>query len=77
MTRYFFHLYNDEITHDEEGIELADLAAARDWGRREVQYQAAESVRAHGHLILSHKLVICDASGEVATITFADVVHIG
>ncbi|RYE04445.1 MAG: hypothetical protein EOP61_00545 [Sphingomonadales bacterium] len=77
MTRYYFHLYNDEITHDEEGMELADLDAAREWGRREVQYQAAESVKAHGHLILSHRLVICDAGGEVATITFGDVVRVG
>jgi len=77
MTRYFFHLYNDEISRDEEGIELADLDAARDSARREVQYQAAESVKAHGHLIRSHRIVICDANGELETITFGDVVTIG
>lgn len=77
MTRYFFHLCNDQVLHDEEGIELPDLEAARDWGRREVRYQAAESIKAHSHLILSHKLVICDAGGELDTITFGDVVKVG
>ncbi|MCP3732512.1 hypothetical protein M9978_18980 [Sphingomonas sp. MG17] len=65
------------MTHDEEGVELADLDAAKEVGRREARYQAAESVRAHGHLIRSHKVVICDASGELATIAFGDVVSIG
>ena len=76
MARYFFHLYNDMVTFDEEGVELASLAAAKEHGRRETQYQAAESVRTHGHLILSHKVVICDASGELASIAFGDVVSV-
>ena len=77
MSRYFFNLYNDEISIDEEGVELADDDAAREWARREVRYQAAESVRQHAHLILSHKVVICnEAASEVETITFGDVVAV-
>ena len=76
MTRYFFNLYNDKVSIDEEGIDLADDDAAREWARSEVQYQAAESVKIHGHLILSHKLVICTADATVDTVTFGEVVAI-
>ena len=29
MPSYFFHLYDDVIAHDEEGVELPNVAAAR------------------------------------------------
>ena len=76
MTRYYFNLYNDEVSIDEEGIELPNDDAAREWARREVQYQAAESVKLHAHLVRSHKVVINDGSATVASITFGEVVSV-
>ncbi len=77
MSRYFFNLYNDEVSIDEGGIELSDDDAAREWARCEVRYQAAESIKLHAHLILSHKVVIRnEAASEVDMVTFGDVVAI-
>lgn len=76
MTRYFFNLYNDHVLLDEEGVELADLDAALEWARREACYMAAESVKVHAHLILSHKIVVSDAIGDVGTVTFGDVIRV-
>ena len=76
MTRYFFHLYNHELSCDEEGIELPDLSAAIEAAEQEAVYQAAESIKRHRELVLSHRMVVCDAAGEVATIRFGDVVKV-
>jgi len=77
MGRYYFNLFNDHETIDEEGIELADDDAAREWARREIQYQAGESVKMHGHLVLSHHMVIYDAgASQIDTITFGDVIAV-
>lgn len=77
MRRYYFDLFNGEVTLDEEGTELPDDDAAREFARHEVQYQAAESVRHHAHLVRSHKLVVCGENRlEIETITFGDVVRV-
>lgn len=76
MTRYYFHLYNDEILRDEEGAEFADLAAARAAAEQEAIYQAAVSLRMHHHLVLNHRLVIHDGQAEVATVRFGDVISV-
>lgn len=71
MAHYFFHLFNDLTTHDDEGMELGDNRAARDYAVGAVRALAAESIVEHGHLILSHRIEI-QAEGEVV-----DVVHFG
>lgn len=76
MTRYFFNLYNDELSRDEEGIEFPDMAAAREAAELEVLYQAAESIKTHRHLVLSHRLVICDEAGELDSIRFGDLISV-
>jgi hypothetical protein len=77
MARYFFNLYNDEITIDEEGTELSDDGAARKWAIEAVRAQAAHSVQDHSHLIRSHRLVILDETrAEIDTVTFGDVVSV-
>lgn len=77
MQRFFFHIYNDVDTPDDEGLELADVAAAIERGRAEVRVLAAESVRQCGHLVLSHRIEIVDEHEvTVATIRFGDVIAI-
>ena len=43
--RYYFHLHNDMYSPDEEGVELDDIAAAREHAEQEARIMAAESVR--------------------------------
>ena len=76
MPRYFFHLFNDETTLDDEGRELPNDAAARDRGAKDARIMAAESVR-KGHLILDHRIeVTCEDGRKLDTIHFRDVVTI-
>jgi len=77
MSRYYFNVYNDEITLDEEGAELADTSAALRRAADGVRNFAAESVKAHGHLVLHHKIEVEDEGrNRVGVVYFRDVVAI-
>ena len=74
MPRYYFHLYNDETSLDEEGTELADFAAAEAFGAVNAREMAADSVL-QGALTLHHRIDIADVHGKVLkSIPFSDVV---
>ena len=76
MPRYFFHLHNDLETRDEEGLELADVTAARGVAAHEARAMAAQSV-AQGQLHLDHSIEVTDASGATLfTLRFGEVVEI-
>ncbi|MGN6817643.1 MAG: DUF6894 family protein [Sphingomonas sp.] len=77
MARYFFNVYNDEITLDEEGADFADAAAALRRAANEARNFATESVRAHGHLVLHHKIEVLDEQRhKVGVVHFGDAVAI-
>ena len=74
--RFFFHRYNDVITMDDEGIELADRGAALRRARDEALTMAAESVRT-GHLNLSHFIEVMDEGQSVIDrVSFSEVIAI-
>ena len=76
VPRYFFHLFNDETCHDEEGVELPNDAAAVHHAARSARELAAETVR-QGHLILDHRIEITDAGGSsIGKVRFGDVVEV-
>ncbi|HEX8192033.1 MAG TPA: hypothetical protein VF552_03970 [Allosphingosinicella sp.] len=76
MPRYFFHVYDDVISHDAEGLELPNVAAARLKAIQGARDIIAEQVR-HGHFVLSHWIEVLDETGEtVLTLPFRDAVHI-
>jgi len=76
MPHFFFHLYNDIVSMDDEGRELADLEAARRSAVEDARSMAAESAR-EGRIDLSHYVEVTDERGEpVARVTFGDAVHI-
>jgi hypothetical protein len=77
MTRYFFHVFNDEETRDEDGQEFADLAAARASAERDCLALAVDSITEHRHLIMHHRIEIENASGlTVDTVRIGDVVSV-
>jgi len=77
MPRYFFNLFNDETTIDEEGLELPDDESAKARARDEARNFAAESIRHHGHLVLHHHIEVIRNDGvSVGVIGFGDVVEI-
>lgn len=73
---YFFHLYNDAVTMDDEGIELADDEAARAHAVKEARAMAAASVN-QGHLTASHRIEFVDEKRRpVGSIRFDEAVDI-
>jgi hypothetical protein len=76
VPRYFFHVYDDVIAHDDEGLELPNIAAARLNAIRGARDLIAEQVR-HGYFVLSHWIEVLDEKGEtVLTLPFREAVDI-
>ena len=76
MPRYFFHLYDDMIVLDEEGMELPGNDEAGRMALLNARSLAAATVL-KGHLNLSHRIEVVDVRGEpVLTIPFSDAVKV-
>jgi len=75
MARFYFHLYNDIVSKDEEGRELPNVEAARHDAQEDARDMAAESVR-DGQLNLSHYVEVADESGPLFRVTYGDVVTV-
>lgn len=73
MPRFFFHLHEcGTVIEDDEGIELADLAAARDQAIHNARDVMAGEVRA-GRLCLRCVIHIHDTGGaRVETVRFRE-----
>jgi hypothetical protein len=72
VARYYFHVFNDEITLDEEGYEFPDLDGARAFAVKNARSLVCESVQ-KGHLNLDHRIEIADEAGaRKMTVTFRE-----
>ena len=73
---YFFNLYNDAVTMDDEGIQLADDDAARAHAVKEARTMAADSV-SKGHLTVSHRIDFVDEKrNPIGSVRFDEAVDI-
>lgn len=59
MPLFYFHIYNDDVTLDPEGTELADEEAAMARAVIEARVLAAETVRS-GHFVGHHRIEVTD-----------------
>jgi hypothetical protein len=76
LPRYFFHIYDDIVVRDDEGMELPDVAAARREAIAGIREMMCEQVR-QGHLALHHRVEVEDADGApVFTLLFAEAVRV-
>jgi hypothetical protein len=76
MPRFYFHLFNDIESRDEEGAEMPNAAVALQRAKVLAREMAAESVK-HGHLILDHRIELTNEHGDrIGTVRFSDVVEI-
>lgn len=76
MPRFFFHVYDDSVTHDEEGREFGDVEAAKREATKGARELMCEQVR-KGYLALNHRVEVEDDNGNrVAVIRFREVVRI-
>lgn len=76
MPRYFFHVYDDLITRDQDGIDFPDAeaaCAAAVAGAREMMCDQLMK----GRLCLYHCIEVEDARGKaILTLPFGDAVRI-
>ena len=64
MPRFFFHLYDDLVVLDEEGMEMPDLEAASAKATEIARLLACEGVK-QGNLDLDHRIDVADERGEI------------
>jgi hypothetical protein len=76
MPRYYFCIFDDDVTLDEEGAEFADVHAAIAYAIKQARVLAAQTVL-NGHLTLSDRIEITDQDHEVIeTVLFGDGVEV-
>jgi hypothetical protein len=76
MSLYYFNVYNDDVTLDDEGAELADDHAAHAYAIKAARALAAETA-SKGHLTVADRIEIEDADHKlVGTVTFGEAVEI-
>jgi hypothetical protein len=76
VPRYFFSVYDDVISHDEEGIELPNEAAARLQALIGARDIIAAQVK-RGYLVRSHWIDVSDEQGEVLfSVSFGESIDI-
>lgn len=74
---FCFHLIDDVDALDDEGKEFPDLEAAMQYARQQAQFTAAETIKAEGKLVLSHRIEVEDSTGNLlGTVTFGDAVSV-
>ena len=75
--RFHLNIYNDVDTKDLDGLELPDLAAAKDVAIDGARSMMAEHVRRGRPISLHHRIEITDQAGKVlATLPFRELITI-
>ena len=76
MPRYYFHLYNHDRIPDEEGVDLPDLAAARQEAVLSARELMAADV-ARGRLQLDQRIEVTDENSRIVlAVPFRDTIEI-
>ena len=76
MPRYYFHLYDDGVTEDCDGILVTDLQAAEAQAVRKARVMVAEAALT-GQIRLRPRILVTDAYGkQVLSVPFNEAVKI-
>jgi hypothetical protein len=76
MPRFFFHVFDDFVVRDDEGLELADAEAAHREALAGARAMICEQV-SKGRITLSHHLDVEDEEGRrVLSLTFGEAIRI-
>jgi len=72
MPRYYFHLHDTAGVEDDEGTELPDVAAAREYALANARDMVCGDVK-NGFVDLGHRIEVVDEAGKVVlTLTFGE-----
>jgi hypothetical protein len=76
VPRFFFHVYDDIVAEDDEGLLLPDIASAELEAVRGARSLACDQV-SDGRLELSHRIDVHDEGGKrLLTVRFAEAIDI-
>jgi hypothetical protein len=76
VPRFFFHVFEDGLLLDDEGLELADVEAARGAALAGARGMMCDELKG-GRLTLRHRVDVEDENGApVLSLPFADAVTI-
>jgi hypothetical protein len=76
VPRFFFHIYDDAVFIDEDGLDLADAEAARLTALAGARSLMCDQLKA-GRLSLHHRIEVEDEKGDaVLSLPFAEAVAI-
>lgn len=76
MPRFYFHVYDDDVALDDEGMEVASAASAMEIAVTGARALACEEVSS-GRLHLSHRIEVADEKGAiVGKVTYRDAVTV-
>lgn len=76
MPHFFFHVYDDMVILDDDGIELSDAEAARIAALAGARAMMCDQL-SKGRLSLHHRIEVVDeGGGAVLTLPFGDAVEI-
>lgn len=76
MPLYYLNVFNDDVTRDPEGHNLADDIAANDMATVEARNLASETVKL-GHFNPHHYIEITDCERRpIGRVTFGDAVEL-
>jgi hypothetical protein len=76
LPRFYFHVFDDAVLLDDEGMELADSDAACREAVAGIRAMICDQV-AKGRLPLSHRVEVADEAGRaVFNMTFGEAIRI-
>jgi hypothetical protein len=76
MPRFFFHIFDDIVLTDDEGIELPDADTAKREALAAARAMICDQVR-KGRLVLGHRVEVDDEQGRrVLSLPFGEAITI-
>jgi hypothetical protein len=76
VPRYYFHVFNDETSLDDEGRQLPDLESARAHAIEDARSLMADALKG-GSITLSHHIAVENEQGQrLMNVTFGDAVEV-
>jgi hypothetical protein len=76
VSRFYFHIYDEIVVRDDEGLDLPDVAGARATALAGARALMCDQLK-DGRLNLDHRIEVEDEAGKpVLTLLFADAIEI-
>ena len=77
MARFYFDIYNDDVTIDDEGVECINAALAHESAVRAARALACDEIKSKGRLNLGNRIVVRNSDKhEISAVLFGEAIEI-